>query len=140
MSIGADAVDLPRVVAEIRAVFEIYERALLTNDIEALNNFFFAAPSTVRFGIAEHAFGIDSVRTQRSGLPRTNPERRLMNTVINSIGADVAIVSTEFTAPDTTKVGRQTQAWVRFATGWKIVAAHVSQIDPPFASNRDSVA
>jgi len=130
MSIGADEVDLPPVVAEIRTVFERYERALLANDIEALNNFFFAAPSTVRFGIAEHAFGIESVRAQRAGLPPTHPERRLMNTVINSIGADVAVVSTQFTAPDTSKLGRQTQTWVRFAAGWKIVAAHVSQIDP----------
>jgi len=140
MSIGSDEVDLPPVVAEVRAVFERYERALLSNDIEALNDYFFAAPSTVRFGIAEHAFGIASVRAQRAGLPRTHPERRLMNTVINSIGADVAIVSTEFTAPDTTKVGRQTQTWVRFATGWRIAAAHVSQIDPPFARNCDSGA
>jgi len=133
MSIGADEVDLPPVVAEVRTVFEVYERALLANDIEALNDFFFAASSTVRFGIAEHAFGIDSVRLQRAGLPRTHPERQLMNTVINSIGTDVAIVSTEFTAPNTTKLGRQTQTWVRFAAGWKIVAAHVSQIDPPIA-------
>ena len=63
-----------------------------------------------------------------------------MNTVINSVGADVAVVSTEFTAPNTSKVGRQTQTWVRFATGWKIVAAHVSQIEPPFARDRDSGA
>ena len=133
MSIGADEVDLPPVVAEVRTVFEVYERALLANDIEALNDFFFEASSTVRFGIAEHAFGIDSVRLQRAGLPRTHPERQLMNTVINSIGTDVAIVSTEFTAPNTTKLGRQTQTWVRFAAGWKIVAAHVSQIDPPIA-------
>ena len=137
MSIGADEVDLPQVVAEVRAVFERYERALLAHDIEALDNYFFAAPSTVRFGIAEHAFGIESVRLQRAGLPRTHPERRLMNTVIHCIGADVAIVSTEFMAPDTTKVGRQTQTWVRFAAGWKIVAAHVSQIDSLLARNHD---
>jgi len=140
MSVRADEVDLPPVVAEVRAVFEHYERALLANDIEVLNDYFFAAPSTVRFGIAEHAFGIDSVRMQRALLPRTHPERRLMNTVINSVGADVAVVSTEFTAPDTTKVGRQSQTWIRFAAGWKIVAAHVSQIDPPFARNCDSRA
>jgi hypothetical protein len=131
MTIASDEVDMPFVAAEVRTVFERYEAALLANNIAALNDFFFAAPSTVRFGIAEHAFGIDSVRKQRAGLPPTHPERRLMNTVINCVGVDVAIVSTQFTAPDTAKVGRQTQAWVRFAAGWKIVAAHVSQIDPP---------
>ena len=140
MSITADELDLPFVVAEVRAEFERYEAALLGNDIEALNDCFFAAPSTVRFGIAEHAFGIESVRLQRAGLPRTHPERQLMNTVINTVGVDVAVVSTEFAAPNTTRVGRQTQAWVRFASGWRIVAAHVSQIDPPFARNSDSDA
>ena len=29
------------------------------------------------------------------------------------------------------KVGRQMQTWVRFAEGWRIVAAHVSMIDEP---------
>jgi Protein of unknown function (DUF3225) len=33
------------------------------------------------------------------------------------------------TAPG--KVGRQMQTWVRFAEGWRIVAAHVSIIDEP---------
>ncbi len=140
MSISADEVDLTLVIAEVRAEFERYEAALLANDIDALNDFFFSAPSTVRFGIAEHAFGIESVRLQRAGLPRTHPERRLMNTVINTVGVDVAVVSTEFAAPNTVKVGRQTQAWVRFAAGWKIVAAHVSLIDPPFASHCDAGA
>jgi hypothetical protein len=28
-------------------------------------------------------------------------------------------------------VGRQTQAWVRGESGWRIVAAHVSVIDEP---------
>jgi Protein of unknown function (DUF3225) len=27
------------------------------------------------------------------------------------------------------KIGRQMQAWVRFAEGWRVVAAHVSIID-----------
>ena len=34
MSIAADEVDLPPVVAEVLAVFESYERALLANDRE----------------------------------------------------------------------------------------------------------
>jgi len=29
------------------------------------------------------------------------------------------------------RVGRQMQTWVRFAEGWRIVAAHVSIIDEP---------
>ena len=29
------------------------------------------------------------------------------------------------------KIGRQMQTWVKFAEGWRVVAAHVSLIDPP---------
>ena len=46
------------------------------------------------------------------------------------VANDVAVASTLFyrdTAPG--RVGRQMQTWVRFAEGWKIVAAHVSIID-----------
>jgi len=56
--------------------------------------------------------------------------RKTARTVITSYGRDMAVASTLFyreTAPG--KVGRQMQTWVRFAEGWRIVAAHVSIID-----------
>ena len=56
--------------------------------------------------------------------------RRLARTLITAYGRDMAVASTLFyrdSAPG--KVGRQMQTWVRFAEGWKIVAAHVSMID-----------
>ena len=28
------------------------------------------------------------------------------------------------------QIGRQTQTWVRFPEGWKVVSAHVSTVDP----------
>jgi extradiol dioxygenase family protein len=57
--------------------------------------------------------------------------------VITSYGRDTAVASTLFyrdTMPG--KVGRQMQTWVRFAEGWKIVAAHVSIIDEPGSSGK----
>jgi hypothetical protein len=59
-----------------------------------------------------------------------HPGRQLQNTVITTFGMDTASVATEFTAPDTSLIGRQTQVWIRFADGWKIIAAHVSAIEP----------
>lgn len=56
--------------------------------------------------------------------------RRLGRTVITAYGRDAAVASTLFyrdTAPG--KVGRQMQTWIRFAEGWRIVAASVSLID-----------
>ena len=72
---------------------------------------------------------IGAFRAARSpvGLART-----LERTVITTYGRDHAVASTLFrraSAPG--KVGRQMQTWVRFAQGWRVVAAHVSLIDEP---------
>lgn len=51
---------------------------------------------------------------------------------MTTYGRDFAVVSTLFqrvTNPG--KIGRQMQTWVRFASGWRVVAAHVSVIDAP---------
>jgi len=58
--------------------------------------------------------------------------------VISSYGRDTAVASTLFyrdNAPG--KVGRQMQTWVRFAEGWRIVAASVSMIDEPKEVSKD---
>jgi hypothetical protein len=56
--------------------------------------------------------------------------RTLMQTVITSYGRDLAVASTLFLRASVPgKVGRQMQTWVRFDTGWLIVAAHVSFIE-----------
>jgi hypothetical protein len=36
---------------------------------------------------------------------------------------------TEFRRDGSTRVGRQSQTWVRLPEGWRVVAAHVSLID-----------
>jgi hypothetical protein len=38
------------------------------------------------------------------------------------------VVSTLFGYPGQAIEGRQTQTWVRLAEGWRIVAAHVSEV------------
>jgi hypothetical protein len=52
--------------------------------------------------------------------------------VISTYGRDFAVASTLFRRPATAgKIGRQMQTWVRFAAGWRVVAAHVRVIDAP---------
>ena len=51
--------------------------------------------------------------------------------MITTYGRDFAVASTLFQREGGNKVGRQMQTWVRFAEGWRVVAAHVSLIDPP---------
>ena len=50
--------------------------------------------------------------------------------MITTFGRDFATAMTEFRRDGSPNVGRQSQTWVRFADGWKVVAAHVSVIAP----------
>ena len=54
--------------------------------------------------------------------------RSLANTVITSYGRDFATASTEFYREGDARTGRQSQTWVRFVEGWRVVAAHVSLV------------
>jgi ketosteroid isomerase-like protein len=122
-------IDLPDVVAEVTAAFEAYERALVSNDVAALDAMFHDDPRTVRFGGAENLFGYAQIKAFRAGRSAVGLARALSNTIITAYGRDVAVASTLFrrdTAPG--KVGRQMQTWVRFPEGWRVVAAHVSVI------------
>ena len=125
-------INRPEVLAEVTAVFERYEAALVTNDVALLDELFSAAPTTIRYGIAENLYGIEAIRAFRLARPSSGLDRRLGDTVITTYGNDFATASTLFyrdSAPG--KVGRQMQTWVRMPAGWRVVAAHVSVIDEP---------
>ena len=123
-------VDLPDVLAEVTAQFARYEKALVSNDVAVLDELFRADPRTLRYGIGENLYGYSEIMTFRAARPSVGLMRRTARTVITTYGRDAAVASTLFyrdSAPG--KVGRQMQTWVRFAEGWRIVAAHVSIID-----------
>jgi hypothetical protein len=123
-------VDDPAVHAAVSAVFARYEAALLAGDHAVLDELFWASPATVRFGVADHQWGTDELRTWRATQgPLTG--RRLHDTRITTFGTDTAVVTTLFRYPGRTVVGRQSQTWVRMPAGWRIVSAHVSEIPPP---------
>ncbi len=126
-------IDKPEIVAEMQAVFDRYEKALIANDVAALDEMFLPAATTVRYGIGENLYGIEAIRAYRQSLPPAPlPERELRQTVITTYGEDFATASTLFYRDgDPGKVGRQTQSWVRMPAGWRVVAAHVSMIDEP---------
>ncbi len=122
-------VDLPDVVAEVRAAFERYERALVSNDVATLDAMFRKDGRTIRYGVGENLYGYDEIAAFRAGRSPINLARRLMRTVITTYGRDLAVASTLFQRESSTKIGRQTQTWARFDEGWRVVAAHVSLID-----------
>ena len=121
-------INIPEIVAEVEAVFARYEDALVNNRIEVLDELFWDSPTTVRYGIAENLYGIEEIRAFRSGRPPTSLARRLQHTVITTYGRDVATAMTEFHRDGNPRVGRQSQTWMRFPQGWRVVAAHVSFI------------
>jgi hypothetical protein len=120
----------PSVVQEIEIQFAGYDEALRTNDVAALNRYFFDSPTTVRFGNAENLYGYSQISAYRArAVPPIDSKRE--RTVITTYGKDFATVATLSRRPNSAKLGRTMQSWVRFREGWRIVAAHVSTIDDP---------
>ncbi len=125
-------IDEPDAKAEVEAQFADYERALVANDVEALDRFFLPSDAAIRYGIGENLYGYEAIRAFRAARSPAGLSRRLEKTRIATYGRDCAIAATLFrrdNAPG--KIGRQMQTWVRFAEGWRIVAAHISIIDDP---------
>jgi hypothetical protein len=125
-------VDIPEVKAELTAMFERYEKALTTNDVETLDELFKNAPYTIRYGAAENLYGYLEIAAFRAARPSVGLQRTLEKTVITTFGRDFGTASTMFRRTPG-RVGRQMQTWVRFPEGWRVVAAQVSIIDEPKA-------
>ena len=128
-------IDLPEVVAEVRAAFDRYEKALGENDVETLGAMFRNDPRTIRYGMAEILYGFQEIAAFRAARSPAGLARTISRTVITTYGRDFAVASTLFhRASMPGKVGRQMQTWVRFEDGWHVLAAHVSMIDQPKGS------
>jgi hypothetical protein len=121
-------INLPDVVAEVTAVFARYEDALVNNRIDVLDELFWPSALTVRYGAGENLVGIDAIRAFRKSRPSAGLARTLARTVITTFGRDAATAMTEFRRDGQPTIGRQSQTWIRFADGWRVVAAHVSSI------------
>lgn len=119
----------PAVLAEVEAAFARYETALTTNDVETLDALFRDAPETLRYGVAENLYGYDEIAAFRAARSPVGVMRKLERTIITSYGDAMATANTMFRRDSMYgKVGRQSQTWVKFPEGWRVVAAHVSVI------------
>ena len=119
----------PETLAEVTALFEAYETALVTNDVPVLDGFFHDSPQTIRYGARENLYGYAEIQAFRAGRRGQGLERALERTAITTYGRDFAICSTLFRRDSSPRIGRQMQTWARFPEGWKIVAAHVSLME-----------
>jgi hypothetical protein len=125
-------IDLPDVVAEVRAQFERYEKALVSNDVPTLDELFHDDARTIRYGVNEILYGYGDIKSFRGARSPVALGRKLSRTVITTYGRDFATASTLYERPSAPgKLGRQMQTWVKFREGWRVVAAHVSLMDKP---------
>jgi len=124
-------IDLPDVLAEVRAVFARYEDALVNNDVAVLDELFWNSPRTVRYGVGENLVGYAEIQAFRAARSPQGLARTLQRTVITTFGRDHATAMTEFVREGSDAVGRQSQTWVRMPQGWRVVAAHVSRLQFP---------
>jgi hypothetical protein len=112
----------PGVVSEIEALVGEYNHALLTNELKALNGFFLESPTAVRFGNAENLYGIDQIRAYRASVAAL-PSLVRESVIVTSYGRNFATVAMR-NVPNSGRIGRTMQTWVRFPQGWRIAAAH----------------
>jgi Protein of unknown function (DUF3225) len=124
--------NIPEVVAEVRALFERYEQALIDKDVDVLDATFWNSPYTIRYAMNEHGYGFDQIHAHRVARPPGpgTKERRIRLEIL-TLGRDVATVNLEYKIRGREATGRQSQTWVRFPdVGWKVVSAHVSTLSP----------
>lgn len=119
-------IDDPAIVVEMTEMSDRYEAALMANDLDVLDALFRDAPETIRYGVGEVLYGFAEIAAFRKGRTGGSPQRRVLRRVITTFGTDLATVNLEFQREGATRIGRQSQTWIRTDEGWKITCAHVS--------------
>jgi hypothetical protein len=123
--------NIPEVVAEVSALFERYEQALIDKNVDVLDATFWNSPHAIRYSLHENGYGFDEIHGHRVARP-PGPgikEKRLRLEIL-TLGRDLAMVNLEFKIRGHDLIGRQSQTWVRFpGTGWKVISAHVSTMN-----------
>ncbi|TIC81677.1 amidase [Nocardioides sp. GY 10127] len=104
--------------------FWAYERALMSNDLEALDRLFAPGEATLRGDAEGLLVGHDQIGAFRSGRGGA-PQRRIVQTHVQVTDSHHALVVavTELARGGR---GQQTQLWALTPDGWKVTAAHVS--------------
>src|SRR5258707_347252 len=131
----------PQVAAEIAALHEEYEAALVSNDVPKLVTFFWDSPHALRFGVGESLYGAKEIEEFRRNRPPMDLAREVSNLKIVTFGADCAVVTLEFARSirGVPRRGRQSQVWRNSPEGWKIVSAHVSLVPDSYVDRASAL-
>jgi len=120
------AINRPEVEAEVRAAVLRYEAALTGNELAVLDELFWSSAHTVRYGATERLYGKEEIDAFRKSRPSKGLARSVTRLEIATFGDNFAVANLEFRREGEPRVGRQSQTWIRFNEGWRIVSAHVS--------------
>lgn len=121
---GYSEINAPEVLQEVQDTFRRYEKALVENNVEVLDELFWDREYTLRYSEAENLYGYAAIAEFRASRSAPILNRQLVNTTITTFGKDLATANTEFRRGQ--GHGRQSQTWLRTPEGWRVVAAHVS--------------
>ncbi len=114
---------------DLRAAFAEYERALMANDVPALDAAFTGGPRTLRGDSGDMLIGHDAIAAFRAGRSGA-PARTLLRVHARSLGPDARVIVAQTRRADGL-CGIQTQVWERSGGRWAITVAHVSAAQPP---------
>ena len=124
--------NLPEVVAEIAALFERYEQALIDKNVDVLDATFWDSPHTIRYALHENGYGFSEIHAHRvarppgpghqgkaaaAGDPDAGPRHRHREPRVQGARP---------------RPGRPADARCSCAfpdLGWKVVSAHVSTME-----------
>jgi len=126
---AAAPTDAPAIPADLRAAFDAYERAIVANDLDALDAFFAPGPDTLRGDPAGLLVGHDAIsgfRSLRGGVP----PRDIADIHYRPLGPDSALLMSVSRFHGGGR-GLQTQVWQRIDDRWLITAAHVAPRTAP---------
>jgi hypothetical protein len=136
MTSGSPELNLPEVVAEVSALCDRYETALVDNDVSALQAFFWRSDLAIRFGVTEELYGCDEIDAFRKNRKVSYADRTVQRHDIVTLGRSLAVATLRFTVTVAGKLrhGRQSQVWAKLGDdGWRIISAHVSHRVMPAA-------
>lgn len=125
----ADCINATDALAELAAAFDAYEDALIHNKVSVLDALFWSHPLTLRFGAKENLSGTDQIKAFRASRPTVGLQREIIDRPIVPFGSTTGVANITFKRTAKSRIGRQTQTWIKVAEGWRVVAAHVSWMD-----------
>lgn len=116
----------PAVVAQVRAAFDAYEKALLENDLDAIDAWFHDGEDVVRLAFGRVELGAAAVAVARRSVASQTEPRTAELVEVRAWSADVAGVYAVFRLDGSGRRVHQSQTWVRSDGRWRVAAAHVS--------------